>query len=92
MLARLETMFLSGQDFPLDAVRGQIAQAIDIFVHLARTSDGHRRVMEISEVVGIRDGQIILSQIYAYSPKEGLIPTGEKLRNIEKLRLRGFAD
>ncbi len=92
MLARLETMFLSGQDFPLEAVRGQIAQAIDVFVHLARTSDGHRRVMEISEVAGFGDGQIELLQIYAYVPGEGLKPTGKKLRNTEKLRLRGLAD
>ena len=92
MLARLETMFLSGQDFPLEAVRGQIAQAIDVFVHLARTSDGHRRVMEISEVAGFEDGQIELSQIYSYVPGEGLKPTGKKLRNTEKLRLRGFVD
>ena len=92
MLGRLETMFLSGQDFPLEAVRGQIAQAIDIFVHLARTDDGHRRVMEISEVLGLKDGQIVLSQLYRYVPGEGLAPTGTELFRKEKLQLRGEAD
>ena len=91
MLARLETMFLSGQDFPLDAVRGQIAQSIDVFVHLARTGDGHRRVMEISEVRGISEGRIVLSKIYNYIPGKGLCPTGEEIKNREKLELWGSA-
>ena len=91
MIGRLETMFLSGQDFPLEAVRGQIAQAIDIFVHLARTDDGHRRVMEISEVLGLEDGQVILSQLYRYVPGKGLEPTGKELFHREKLELKGGA-
>lgn len=82
-------MFLSGQDFPLEAVRGQIAQAIDILVHLARTDDGHRRVMGITEVTGIENGTIGLSQLFRYIPGEGLKPTGEKLRRTEKLEVRG---
>ncbi len=90
MLSRLETMFLSGQDFPLEAVRGQISQAIDVFVHLARTDDGHRRVMEISEVVGIENGEIVLSQLYRFSPGEGLIPTGKELARTEKMLLKGI--
>ena len=89
MLSRLETMFLSGQDFPLQAVRGQIAQAIDVFVHLARTDDGHRRVMEISEVTGIENGEIVLSQLYRFSPGEGLVPTGRELVRTEKMLLKG---
>ena len=91
MLGRLETMFLSGQDFPLEAVRGQIAQAIDVFVHLARTDDGHRRVMEISEVLGLKDGQVVLSQLYRFVPGKGLSPSGRELVRREKLDLRGEA-
>ena len=90
MLSRLETMFLSGQDFPLAAVRGQIAQAVDVFVHLARTDDGHRRVMEISEVVGIENGEIVLSQLFRFSPGKGLVPTGKELTRTEKLLLKGL--
>ena len=90
MLSRLETMFLSGQDFPLAAVRGQIAQAVDVFVHLARTDDGHRRVMEISEVVGIENGEIVLSQLFRFNPGKGLVPTGKELTRTEKLLLKGL--
>ena len=89
MLARLETMFLSGTNFPIEAVRGQIAQAMDVFVHLARTPDGHRRVMEISEVTAIEHGEVSLTQLYKYVPGEGLKPAGKGLSRTEKLAVMG---
>ena len=89
MIGRLETMFLSDTNFPIDAVRGQIAQSIDVFVHLARTQDGHRRVIEISEVRGVENGEVRLAQLFRYTPGSGLETTGEKLKGTEKLRLLG---
>jgi len=89
MLLRLETLFLSASGFPLDAVRGQIAGAIDIFVHLARTPDGHRRVTEITEVAGYEQGVIRLNSLFEYTPGEGLKATGNELINTAKLRLAG---
>ncbi len=89
MIGRLETMFLSETGFPIDAVRSQIAQSIDVFVHLARTQDGHRRVIEISEVRGVGNGEVKLAQLFGYTPDKGLGATGEKLAKTEKLRLRG---
>ena len=89
MMGRLETMFLSETGFPIDAVRSQIAQSIDVFVHLARTQDGHRRVIEISEVRGVENGEVRLAQLFGYEPGKGLGATGEKLAKTEKLRLRG---
>ena len=90
MIGRLETMFISGTNFPIDAVRGQIAQSIDLFVHLARTQDGHRRVIEISEVIGVEKGEVALRQLFRYAPGRGLEATGEKLSATEKLRLAGI--
>jgi pilus assembly protein CpaF len=66
MLSRLETMVLSGSNMPLGAVRKQIASAVDIIVHLARIRDKSRRVMEISEVAGIKDGEIIMNPLYEF--------------------------
>jgi len=66
MLSRLETMVLSGAPLPLDAIRQQIASAIDIIIHLSRLRDRSRRTMEISEVVGYREGQIILNPLYIF--------------------------
>ena len=55
MLSRLETMTLMAADIPLTAVRGQIASAIDILVHLGRLRDRSRRVLEITEERGDAD-------------------------------------
>lgn len=67
MLSRLETMVLQGADgLPLEAIRQQIGSAIDIIVHLSRLRDKSRKTMEITEVVGYKDGQIILNPLYKF--------------------------
>lgn len=66
ILYRLETMVLMGVDMPLLAIRQQIATAIDIIVHIGRQSDGSRRVLEVAELNGIRDGEIQLHSLYQY--------------------------
>lgn len=66
MLSRLETMTLMAADLPLPAVRGQIASAIDILVHLGRLRDRSRRVLEIMEVTGFSDGEIQLNPLYRF--------------------------
>lgn len=66
MLSRLETMVLSGAIMPLEAIRQQIASAIDIIVHLGRIRDKSRKVLEISEILGYRDGNIQLNPLYEF--------------------------
>jgi len=66
MLNRLETMVLMGMDLPLAAVRQQIASGIDILVHLERGRDKKRRVVEVSEVLGVQNGVIRLNKIYEF--------------------------
>lgn len=59
MLSRLETMVLQGAaGLPLEAIRQQIASAVDIIIHLSRLRDKSRKTMEITEVVGYEDGRI----------------------------------
>lgn len=66
MLSRLETMVLSGALMPLEAIRQQIASAIDIIIHLGRIRDKSRKVLEISEVVGYKEGNIQLNTLYEF--------------------------
>ena len=66
MLSRLETMVLMGMDLPLLAIRGQIASGIDVIVHLARMRDKSRKVVQISEVAGVLDGEIQLRTLYEF--------------------------
>lgn len=66
ILSRLETMVLTGADMPLEAIRQQIASAVDIIIQLSRFRDKSRRVMEIVEVTGYEKGEILLNQLYRF--------------------------
>lgn len=67
MLRRMETMVLQGAELPLSSIRNMIASAIEIMVHLGRSKDHKRRVMEISEVIGVENGEIQLKKLYQYN-------------------------
>lgn len=100
MLHRLETLVLMGMDIPLLAVRNQIASAIDIVVQLGRLRDKSRKVLEIAEVTGVKNGDITVQPIYKFIEteisKDGKIigelrATGNKLLNTEKLAHAGLS-
>lgn len=100
MLSRLETMVLTGSaDLPLEAIRQQIATAVDYIVHLSRLRDFSRRCMEITEVLGYEDGKIRLNPIYKFEEDKestlkkvsgSLIRTGNKIVNQDKFILAGM--
>lgn len=66
MLRRIETMVLMGMEFPLDAIRAQIASGIDILVHLGRLRDGSRKVLDIVELTDYRDGRFCINPLYRF--------------------------
>ncbi|MBQ4283963.1 MAG: CpaF family protein [Lachnospira sp.] len=66
MLSRLETMVLMGMDMPLKAIRQQIASAIDIVVHLGRLRDKSRRVLQIVEVEGLKNGEYSIHKLFEF--------------------------
>ena len=84
MLKRMETMVLQGADLPLPSIRNMIASAIEIMVHLGRTKDHKRRVLEISEVMGIENGEIKLKKLYQYNGQ--ILEKLSDLHNEDKLR------
>jgi pilus assembly protein CpaF len=86
MLKRLEAMFLQAADYPVEAIRSQITEGIDIMIHMSRLQDGSRRIMEIAELNGITDGQINVNSLY----KLGTGRTGNTLIHQDKLELAGF--
>lgn len=100
MLSRLETMVLTGAEgLPLEAVRQQIASAVDIIIHLSRLRDKSRKTMEITEVVGFENGEIRLNPLYVFKEDEystvekvsgQLLRTENPLRHTEKLQIAGF--
>lgn len=102
MLSRLETMVLTGSaDLPLEAIRQQIASAVDYIVHLSRLRDFSRKCMEITEVVGYENGRIRLNPIYRFREDENstvktvsgqLVRTENKIVNMDKFLLAGIYD
>lgn len=102
MLSRLETMVLQGADgLPLEAIRQQIASAVDIIIHLSRLRDHSRKTMEITEVTGYRNGKIELNPLYRFEEDEnstlykvsgGLNRTVNPLKNDLKLVLAGITE
>ena len=101
MLSRLETMVLSGAPLPLEAIRQQIASAIDVIIYLSRLRDKSRRTMEITEIVGYREGQFQLNPLYVFQ-EEGetkdkriignLKRTDNAMVHKEKFRLAGMPE
>lgn len=70
MISRLETMILLKEDIPMKAIRAQMASAIDMMIHLGRTENYERKILSISQVMGISEGEIILKSLYVYDAKE----------------------
>lgn len=99
MISRLETMVLSGAELPISVVRQQISSAIDIFVHLSRLRDRSRRVTEISEVIGMKNGEVLLNPLFRFQERDeregkiigGLVQVG-KLKRIEKIQMAGLGE
>ena len=87
MLKRLEAMFMQAVDFPVEAIRAQICEGIDIIIHMSRMKDGSRRVVEISELVRVHEGVIETNCLYRLDC--GL--TGNRLVHREKLEAAGEA-
>ncbi|AVR01122.1 pilus assembly protein [Oceanobacillus iheyensis] len=100
MLSRLETMVLSGASLPVEVIRQQISSSIDIMVHLMRLRDNTRKVVAISEVIGVENGEVLLNPLYEFV-EEGetdtgkvigeLRATGNDLLNETKAQLAGIS-
>ena len=70
MLSRLETMVLMGMEIPLQAVRRQMASAIDIIVHIGRLRDKSRKVLKMVEVLGYDGNEIKLQTLFEFQEKK----------------------
>jgi pilus assembly protein CpaF len=98
--SRLETMaMMAGLDMPLVAIRKQIASAISLIVHLARLSDGTRKMTYITELAGMEGDIITLTDIFKYeqisvTPQGKIIgqlrPTGMRPLFTPRLEAAGY--
>ncbi len=100
MLARIETMVLmAGYELPLRSIRQQIMSAVDLIVHTARVKDGSRKIVNITEVYGFEDDQILTRDIFTFEQTgvsedgkiEGVLaPTGVRPAFMTKFREGGI--
>jgi pilus assembly protein CpaF len=99
-LGRLEQMIMmTGVDFPLRSMRGQIASALQVVLQLERMSDGRRRVVSLQEITGMEGDVVTMQEIFRFSRKgvdsEGRVlgrfeATGIRPRFAERLAMRGI--
>ena len=101
-MTRLETMVLmDGLEVPIRAMREYINNAIDLVVHIARMRDGRRKITNISELVGVKNEELVLKTIFDFR-NEGLndknIVQGEFVlekyvpKVLDKIRNEGIYD
>src|SRR5512140_1556879 len=99
MLRRLETMVLmTGYELPLRAIREQITSAVDLIVHTARLKDGSRKIVNITEVYGMEDDEILTQDIFAFEQtafRDGKIegelkPTGIRPTFMRRFKVSGI--
>ena len=98
LISRLETMVLmSGMDMPVAAIREQVSSALNLIVHQARMRDGSRKIVSITEVVGMEGDTVTLQDIYVYKPagiggsmRDAFVATGTRPTFVEKMADNGI--
>jgi pilus assembly protein CpaF len=87
-MGRLEMMMLlAGWSIPQRAMRQQIASALNVIVHVSRLSDGTRKVMKISELVGMEGEMIMMQDLYEFH-RTGVNAQGKVLGQYRKTGIR----
>jgi pilus assembly protein CpaF len=99
-LSRLEQMIMmTGVDFPLRSMRGQISSALQVVLQLERMSDGRRRIVSLQEITGMEGDIVTMQEIFRFKRSgvdaEGHVlgrfeATGIRPRFAERLRMRGI--
>ena len=95
-LSRLETMVLmAGVDLPVRAIREQVAGAVDLIIQQSRLKDGTRRIVAITEVIGMEGDVVTLQDIFTFDYSAGrdengrfrgqLVPTGIRPKFTQEL-------
>lgn len=100
MLSRLQMMVLMGANIPISAIKSQIAAGVDVIVHLGRIRDKSRKVLEITEVIGVEEDKIITNTLFKFQEEnnnvneivEGELIIINPMKNVDKLISAGFME
>ncbi|MDG3085976.1 CpaF family protein [Vibrio hannami] len=70
-LARVESMvMMATNNLPLEAIRRSIVSAVDLVIQVSRLHDGSRKIMSISEVVGLEGSNVVMEEIFRFKPNQ----------------------
>jgi len=87
-ISRLEVMVsMANANIGLRSIRQQVSSAVDVFVHLARLSDGSRRITHITECVGMEGELVTLQDIFTFE-KTGVVPGGKVIGRFRPTGIR----
>lgn len=88
LMSRLETMVLmSGMELPIKAIREQVSSALDVIVHQSRMKDGSRKVINITQVVGMEGDTITLQDLFVFK-QQGVDMEGKITGNFVSTGIR----
>jgi len=88
LMSRLETMVLmSGMELPIKAIREQVSSALDVIVHQARMKDGSRKVINITQIVGMEGDTITLQDLFVFK-QQGLDSEGKITGSFDSTGIR----
>ena len=101
-LNRLEScVMLSSDKLPVNVIREYISSTIDLIINVERLSDGKRKITSISEITDIKNGEIVVQDIFAFLVK-GITSSNEidgefvkydnKPKCLEKIHKNGISD
>jgi pilus assembly protein CpaF len=87
-LSRLETMVaMANLNLPENAIRRQIASAIDLVIQVSRLSDGTRKIISVAEITGMEGEVVTMQEIFAFR-KKGIRENGEVFGDFEPTGVR----
>jgi len=88
-LSRLETLVLmAGMDLPLKAIRQQVSSAISMVIQLARLKDGSRKIVSITEVVGMEGDTVTMQEIFRFESRGADPVTGKIIGDVSPTGIR----
>ena len=93
-ISRLEYLVMMGAgEMPLSAIRNQVISAVDLVVHASRFSNGRRRIVAITDVIGLEGDVPVLENIWSYDPgSDRFACSGSRPSFAARVENAGFGD
>ncbi|MEO7803993.1 MAG: CpaF family protein [Actinomycetota bacterium] len=90
LLVRLETMVLMAElGLPVGPIRQQVSAALDLIVHTTRFPDGSRKVVRISEVLGLDENGLVLRDVFSFKTETSSFVKQQRPKSLQRFSAAG---